>query len=135
MACGSRRVLICGSRSIKDKDWVFDNIESFWYENLACFRELTLLEGEANGVDKLAKEYAKINNWENIEEYPADWEKYGRRAGFIRNEEMVKNCDCCLILWDGNSKGTYSDIELCKKYKVPYTIIHYPTGEKYVYKR
>ena len=38
--------------------------------------------------------------------YPADWRRYGKKAGPIRNEEMAKEANICFALWDGESRGT-----------------------------
>ena len=84
-----RRLLVCGSRGITDKDWIFSQIESYWYEHLACYSDPIMIEGAARGVDLIAKAYAVENDWK-VEEYPADWEKHGRGAGYIRNDIMVK---------------------------------------------
>lgn len=117
-------VMVCGSRTIIDKEWIFSQIEQFWYWNLACYSDMTLIEGEARGVDKISKEYAENNEW-GVKSFPADWNKFGKSAGYIRNEEMVKACDCCLILWDGKSKGTAHDIKLCEKHNKPYQVVIY----------
>lgn len=119
-----RRLLVCGSRGINDKDWIFSQIESYWYEHLACYSNPIMIEGAARGVDLIAKAYAVENNWE-VEEYPAEWDKYGRGAGYIRNDIMVKAADEVLILWDGESRGTKNDIDLCKKYNKPHKIVLY----------
>lgn len=119
-----RRLLVCGSRGITDKDWIFSQIESYWYEHLACYSDPIMIEGAARGVDLIAKAYAVENNWK-VEEYPADWEKHGRGAGYIRNDIMVKAADEVLILWDGESRGTKNDIGLCKKYNKPHKIVLY----------
>lgn len=119
-----RKLLVCGSRGITDKDWIKSNIETYWYWNLACYKFPVMIEGEAKGVDSIAKEYAQENEWE-IESYPADWEKYGKSAGYIRNEIMVKAADEVLILWDGSSKGTKNDIDLCERYNKPYKVLIY----------
>lgn len=124
-----RKLLVCGSRSITDKEWVKDNIETYWYWNLACYKYPVMIEGEARGVDSIAKEYAQENEWE-IESYPANWTLYGRGAGFIRNEIMVKAADEVLVLWDGKSKGTKHDIDLCEKYNKPYKVLIYSTELK-----
>lgn len=131
-----RKLLVCGSRTITDKEWIFSQIESYWYWNLACYKFPVMIEGEARGVDSIAKDYAVENEWE-IEAYPAEWDKYGKSAGYIRNEIMVKACDECLILWDGSSKGTKHDIDLCEKYKKPYKVLIYNENywEKYVDKK
>lgn len=126
-------IMICGSRSITDKEWIFSQIEAFWYWNAACYDEVTLIEGEAQGVDLIAKEYAQKNNWK-IKDFPANWKKYGKKAGMIRNINMVDNCDLCLILWDGQSKGTEHDIELCQKRMKKYCVIRYDLKENYASK-
>ena len=118
--------MVGGSRSIVDKEWIFSQLESYEYEHLACYEELTLIQGGAKGVDSIAKEYCK--DYEHHIEIKPDWDKFGKRAGFIRNEEMVKEADEVLLLWDGESHGTKNDIELCEKYNKPYTIVYYPSG-------
>lgn len=142
MSCGSRKLLVCGSRTIRDTtyikgptQWAKNQIDAYWYYNLACYDELIMIEGAAKGIDTIAKEYAQENDWK-IEEYPAEWDKYGKSAGYIRNELMVKAADEVLILWDGESKGTKHDIDLCEKYNKPYKVLIYndKVKESYVEK-
>ena len=104
------RVLVCGSRSIKNFAYVRDCI------NQSGFEIDTIIEGQAKGVDTLARIQALAYKIP-FEEYPADWDTYGKRAGFIRNEEMVKICDGVIAIWDGKSTGTAHTISLAKKYK------------------
>lgn len=82
--------------------------------------EIIIIEGEARGVDSIAKQWA-IDHNKQIEAYPANWDLYGKSAGFRRNVDMVKACDYCLIIWDGESKGTKHDIDLCKQLNKPYS--------------
>ena len=42
----------------------------------------------------------------------ADWKKYGRKAGPLRNAEIIKACDECVCFWDGEFHGTRHDIIL-----------------------
>jgi hypothetical protein len=139
MSCGSRKLLVCGSRTIRDTtyikgptQWAKNQIDAYWYYNLACYDELIMIEGAAKGIDTIAKEYAQENDWK-IEEYPAEWDKYGKSAGYIRNELMVKAADEVLILWDGESKGTKHDIDLCEKYNKPYVVLIYNDKVKETY--
>lgn len=138
MSCGSRKLLVCGSRTIRDTtyikgptQWAKDQIEAYWYWNLAGYEDLTMIEGAAKGIDTIAKEYAQENDWK-IEEYPADW-SIGKQAGILRNELMVKAADEVLILWDGESKGTKHDIDLCEKYNKPYVVLIYNDKVKETY--
>ncbi len=66
-----------------------------------------------------------IKNNIKIIEFPADWEKFGKKAGYIRNEEMAKYSDSCIVFWDGKSKGTKHMIELAKKYNLNLKIVKY----------
>lgn len=110
------KLAVIGSRT-------FDNYE-FLQENLKVFlSKVTLVvSGAAKGADLLGEKWAKNNNIETLI-FPADWKKYGRRAGFIRNEDIIKSCDCVVAFWDGKSKGTAHSISLCKKLNKPFKII------------
>lgn len=58
------------------------------------------------GADGLTERYAAEFGYP-FKPYPADWKKYGRSAGPIRNSEMVKSgAEICIGFWDGKSKGT-----------------------------
>ena len=61
-------------------------------------------------------------NGYEIEYYPAEWKKYGKRAGPKRNEMMAQSCDYAICFWDGKSKGTKSMIEFARKYNKPLKI-------------
>ena len=54
------KLFICGSRTITDKEWIFTEIEKCIEENI--FTDITILEGEAKGVDLIAKEWAISHN-------------------------------------------------------------------------
>lgn len=117
-------LLVCGSRTITDKEWVFAQIDNY----LKSFPEsipITIIQGEARGVDSLAKSYAIDHNIPH-DDHPADWEHLGISAGYIRNTTMVNLASHVLVLWDGFSKGTQHSINLAKKQGKPLTVIIYP---------
>lgn len=118
------KLLVCGSRTINNSEWVFSEIEKYISESNLQYSDIHIIEGEASGVDKIAKQFAQSKNISVIE-MPADWKAYGRAAGPIRNEQMVRLCDQCLILWDGKSRGTKNDIDLCDKYNKSNKIVIY----------
>jgi len=61
--------------------------------------------GMARGADLLGKAWAEHQHIQ-VKEFPADWEKYGKAAGPIRNKEMALYCDAALVfIWDG-SRGS-----------------------------
>lgn len=74
-----------------------------------------IVSGGANGVDAQAKKLTELSTSLNYlsmvllgrhKEFPADWDKYGKAAGHIRNTEMANYSDALLIIWDGESKGS-----------------------------
>lgn len=111
------KLMVCGSRSITNKEWVWQQIEKT--VKLFNGRPVEILEGDASGVDKLAGEWAKSHNIP-LKLYPANWSDNGRAASHIRNRQMVDDCDISLILWDGTSMGTYEDLCYADKNKKPY---------------
>ncbi|MBQ7133091.1 MAG: DUF2493 domain-containing protein [Ruminococcus sp.] len=80
--------------------------------------EITIFSGHCSGTDALAERNAEENNY-SLELFPAQWNKYGRSAGPIRNEIMVAKCDYVIAFWDGTSKGTKNLIDNAVKYNKP----------------
>lgn len=98
------KVLICGSRSISDPELVSQAVSQ------SGLRPTHIISGGARGVDRLAGEYAASNGIE-FTEYLADWDRYGKRAGFMRNCVMVGTADAVIAVWDGVSPGTKHSID------------------------
>jgi hypothetical protein len=101
------RTIIAGSRSIT----------LYAVVKLAVARApwtpTVVLSGTARGVDLLGERWAKTNGVP-IERYPANWDKYGNRAGMIRNAEMVDKAEALIAVWDGLSGGTEFTIRLAQ---------------------
>ncbi len=97
-------------------------------ETLSRFHQTTpitkIVSGGARGADSLATTWANENNIP-VTVYLAEWRKYGRSAGMIRNRLIISDCEHCIAFWDGVSRGTRNDIDLCQRLNVPYTIIHF----------
>lgn len=81
-----------------------------------------ILSGHCSGVDMLAERYAEKHGL-TVERHPAEWARYGRAAGPIRNEQMVIQADCVIAFWDGVSRGTKSLISYAQKYNKELHII------------
>lgn len=115
------KVAIVGSRSISDQMFVETLFNCFVY----IFGKPTkIISGGARGIDSFAGEFAGINKIE-LQVFRPDWSKYGKKAGFVRNEYIIKNCDICLAIWDGYSGGTKHDLELCEQYKKDLVLFNY----------
>lgn len=83
---------------------------------------LIILSGTASGADRLGEWWAGLNRLP-VERYPADWQQYGKRAGYLRNELMAQKCDSVIVFWDGKSRGTEHMMALAKRYGRPLTVV------------
>jgi hypothetical protein len=104
-------IAIVGSRSITDKEFVFSTIDCY-LSNLNK-DEIVIVSGGAVGIDSLAMLYAAEHNIKT-EIFKPDWEKYGKSAGFIRNQQIVDRADYLLAITTG-SKGTADTIKKAEK--------------------
>lgn len=118
-------VLIVGSRSFSN----YDLLEKRCNYLLKNYKKIIVVSGGANGADSMARHYAKQHNLGYVE-FPAKWDLYGKRAGFIRNEEMHKFIADhpergCICFWDGASKGTQHNFGLCKRFNTPLRVVQF----------
>lgn len=109
------RIAIVGSRNFPD----LDRVRAFVHE---LPEDAIVISGGASGVDTCAVGCAHVRGL-LTEVYRADWRRLGRRAGFVRNEEIVKRCDRVVAFWDGVSRGTAHTIGLAAKYGKPCEVI------------
>lgn len=70
----------------------------------------------------MGERYAKENGID-LAIFPAEWDKYGKRAGYLRNEQMADHADSLIAFWDGKSKGTKHMIDIAKRKKLFLNII------------
>jgi len=88
----------------------------------AMREEIEILEGGARGVDQLAGMIAKDEGF-GLRVLPAQWDKYGRSAGMIRNEKLAQEAHALLAFWDGKSRGTEHSIELARAKGIPVVLV------------
>lgn len=86
-----------------------------------------IISGGANGTDALAKRYAEEKGFA-FKEFSADWNQYGKRAGYIRNRIMheylsKQKSRGVIAFWDGKSKGTTHSFELAKEFDNPIRVV------------
>jgi hypothetical protein len=106
------RVAIIGSRDYPDRTHLDQAIAQSGYEITA------VLCGGARGPDTWGKDWAEQRGIPVVD-YPADWGRYGKRAGMIRNTEMIAAADAVIALWDGVSRGTAEAIKLARRRGIP----------------
>lgn len=110
---GQVRVAIVGSRGFADLQQVRRLIWS-----LANRGSVEIVSGGARGVDEEARRMAEVHHMPYTE-FPADWATHGKRAGFVRNQQIVDYADRIVAFWDGESPGTKSTIDLALKARKP----------------
>lgn len=105
------RILVCGGRDFKDRSYVFkalDNLQQ-WFAI-----DFVIIEGGANGVDWLSKEWAHSNGHACIE-MKAAWDFYDKDAGHIRNGWMIKFAKPDLVIAFPGGSGTADMIKQAKR--------------------
>jgi hypothetical protein len=103
------RTVIAGSRSITDPRELNEAVARAAVNHGIV--PTTVLSGNAFGVDKMGEAWAAANDVP-VETYPANWSRYGNRAGHLRNATMAHQCEAVIAVWDGKSKGTMDMIQL-----------------------
>ena len=114
------KVIVAGGRDFTD----YALLESALQHLLSKKSDVEIVSGVARGADSLALQFAAKNNLP-VKIFPANWDLYGKSAGFIRNKEMAGYADACVCFWDGKSKGTADMIRLSGLYKLQLRIIRY----------
>ena len=102
------KVVIAGSREGVSYSDVKTAIEE------SGFVITEVVSGTARGVDRLGEQWANKNNI-TVKPFPADWNTYGKRAGYLRNTQMADYADALIAVWDGESRGTKHMIEEAKR--------------------
>jgi len=95
------KVIIAGGREFNN----YELLKSSCDRILIRQSNIEIVSGKALGADKLGEDYAKEKGYK-IKEFPADWIKYKKGAGPIRNKQMAEYADGLIAFWDGQSKGT-----------------------------
>lgn len=133
------RVIIAGSRNFED----FAILEK---ECCKAFKSLAddgylsghvkedcsnieIISGTARGADRLGETFA-LKYKIKVKRFPAQWNKYGKKAGYVRNKIMADyaaKSDMCGVLiafWDGESRGTKMMIDMAKKNNLKIFVIN-----------
>lgn len=115
------RVLVSGSRDWTNTTLILECLKALYYDGYD-----TLIEGEAKGADTIAKNCGRYLGM-TVLPFPADWKKYRRAAGPIRNQKMLTDGKPDLVIAFHNniteSKGTKDMIERAKKAGIPCYLI------------
>ena len=106
------KLIIAGGRDFTDTKLLSGVIDQLVNRGELKDYAVSIVTGMARGADMLAH-------------FPADWNQYGKRAGFIRNKQMGDFADGLLAFWDGQSRGTKQMIEYMQSLGKPTHIVRY----------
>ncbi|MGN7135836.1 SLOG family protein [Streptomyces pseudogriseolus] len=114
------RLLVTGSRSWTDRALLEGVIGEVLWLGRYRPRDVILTHGACpRGADAMADEFAREIGM-SVRRHPADWDQYGKRAGFLRNAEMVSaGADLCFAFIKGGSPGASMTADLAKKAGIP----------------
>ena len=117
------RVIIAGGRDFNSYS-ILNKVVS----KIINIKEDIIISGGARGADSLGADWA-LDHFVPLEVHPANWDRYGKSAGYIRNAEMGECADTLIAFWDGKSKGTLNMIKTMQVNGKPYYVYDYEGNE------
>lgn len=114
------KLIIAGGRDFADYLLLKTKVLYFTQK----WESVQIVCGGARGADSLGEKLAKEMNW-NIQYFRADWDEYGKSAGYRRNKEMAEYANALVAFWDGKSKGTKHMIDLALAEGLSVRVLNY----------
>lgn len=114
------KVIVAGGRDFNDYELLKSKLDTY----LKNAVDIEIVCGGARGADALGARYAKERG-HKIAQFPADWGKYGKAAGHIRNQDMGFYADTLVAFWDGKSAGTRNMIKFMTGLQKPMKTVMY----------
>jgi len=115
-------VIIAGGRSFNNLKLLADKMGIFTQGH----SNIEVISGTCRGADKLGEAWAKTLDIP-VQQYPADWDGYGKRAGWIRNNQMADVATHVVVFWNGQvaHSGSFMMIDIARKRGLPLRIVRY----------
>jgi len=121
------RLAIVGSRDFDDEYLMAKYVAMIMVahqQDEMSVPEVEIISGGAKGADTVGERFAHIYQVP-VTIFKPNWNELGKKAGFVRNKQIVDACDMILTFWDGKSKGTKHTIDLAKLAKKPTFIVYF----------
>ena len=114
------RILVCGGRGYDNQDRVNKILDKVVeaINGEKGTKSVRIIHGAATGADSLAARWAAGRGIDSTA-YPADWGAYGKRAGYIRNKQMLEEGKPHAVIAFPGGVGTRMMVGLAKRYGIP----------------
>lgn len=114
------KLIIAGSRTFNNYELLKNEVTKYLSDLNTT--EVSIICGMAKGADLLGVRYAREENLEIIK-MPANWDKYKKSAGYVRNSEMGNIADAAIIFWDESSHGSKNMLNIMQKLNKPCKVV------------
>ncbi len=112
------KVIVAGSREFENYEMLKNKLDKL----LVNQKEIQIVSGGCRGADKLGERYAKEKGY-SLKIFKANWDKYGKKAGPLRNRKMAEYANGLVAFYKEGSKGTKNMIEEARKRNLKIRII------------
>lgn len=123
----SFKVIIAGGRNFNDYPILEAALDHALSEKIKAGCDIEIVSGDAHGADSLGVQYANKRGLV-VKHFPAEWDKFGKSAGYKRNAQMADYADAVYAFWDGKSKGTEHMIALARQKRLQVRVRYYSTS-------
>lgn len=120
------RVIVAGSRGFSDYQYCCSILDKAFSKT----KPDSIVCGMAKGADSLGQRYA-VDHQIAVDEFPADWDTFGKSAGYKRNVQMAENAEALVAFWDGQSRGTMHMINIARERGLKVIICKYNEHQLY----
>lgn len=124
------RIIVAGGRDFNDYDLLHSSLVELLFEiDDTNTTEIEFVSGTCRGADVLGEQFAYNYNYD-AKRFPANWNEFGKRAGWVRNCDMAKYASeadhgILVAFWDGKSKGTKNMIDIANRYGLDVKVVRY----------
>lgn len=117
------KIIVAGTRTFSDYKLMKSTLDFMTSRLVSEGYKIQIVSGGCQGADKFGEIYAS-DKGHDIIIFPADW-SLGKRAGFVRNQQMAEHAEYCIVFWDGKSKGSKLMIDIATDHRLKLKVVNY----------
>lgn len=117
------RVCVTGGRDYDNVRVLEDELDDHMMAARACGKAMVLIVGDAFGTDKLAREWADSRGEIPVLRFEAQWARLGRKAGPIRNKQMLEEGRPHIVVAFPGGRGTANCVKQARAMGIPVAVV------------